>query len=77
MLAAGESVFALIDSASEEETGSREIDRATGRVTLERVSFAYPGGAGPVLAAVSLATAPLRIVAFFTGEGPAGAAALR
>ncbi len=70
MMAAGESVFALIDSAEEEETGSREIDRAAGRVTLDRVSFTYPGGAEPVLRAVSLDVAPGETVALV---GPSGA----
>ena len=70
MLAAGESVFALIDSAGEEETGSRELERAAGRVTLDHVSFTYPGGAGPVLCAIGLDVAPGETVALV---GPSGA----
>jgi len=70
MLAAGESVFALIDSAEEKETGDREVDRAAGRVTLERVSFTYPGRAEPVLEAISLDVAPGETVALV---GPSGA----
>jgi len=70
MMAAGESVFAMIDSTEEEETGSREIDRASGRVTLDGVCFTYPGGAEPVLAAVSLDVAPGETVALV---GPSGA----
>jgi len=70
MLAAGESVFALIDSAGEDETGDREISRATGRVTLDHVSYAYPGGAGPALAAVSLDVVAGETIALV---GPSGA----
>jgi subfamily B ATP-binding cassette protein MsbA len=70
MMAAGESVFALIDSPGETETGSGTLDRASGRVTLDRVTFAYTGGAEPVLAGVSLDIAPGETVALV---GPSGA----
>jgi len=70
MLAAGESVFALIDSAAEGETGNREVDRVRGQVTLERVAFTYPGGAEPVLSAISLDVAPGETIALV---GPSGA----
>jgi ABC-type multidrug transport system fused ATPase/permease subunit len=43
MMAAGESVFAMIDSDSEAETGGQVVERATGQVRFEAVSFAYPG----------------------------------
>jgi subfamily B ATP-binding cassette protein MsbA len=69
MMAAGESVFALIDSAAEEETGQREIGRSSGRVTFDRVSFTYPGGAAPALAEVSLDIAAGETVALV---GPSG-----
>jgi len=70
MMAAGESVFALIDSKGEEETGSGEIDRAAGRVTLERVSFAYAGAASPVLDGIDLDIAAGETLALV---GPSGA----
>jgi len=69
MMAAGESVFALIDSAGEQETGSVEIDRAAGRVTLERVSFAYAGSAGPVLDGIDLDIAAGETVALVGASG--------
>ena len=69
MMAAGESVFALIDSAQEEETGTRSIDRADGRVTFDRVEFAYPGGAAAALSGVSLDIAAGETVALV---GPSG-----
>jgi subfamily B ATP-binding cassette protein MsbA len=70
MMAAGESVFALIDSAAEEETGHREVDRVAGQVTLQGVGFTYPGGAEPVLKAVSLDVSPGETIALV---GPSGA----
>jgi len=70
MMAAGESVFALIDSAAEEETGHREVDRVAGQVTFQGVGFTYPGGAEPVLKAVSLDVSPGETIALV---GPSGA----
>jgi subfamily B ATP-binding cassette protein MsbA len=70
MMAAGESVFALIDSAAEQETGSREIDRAAGRVTFDRVSFAYARAAEPVLDCIDLDIVAGETVALV---GPSGA----
>lgn len=70
MLAAGESVFAMIDSASEQETGGRAIERARGQVTFDRVSFGYPGAAQPALREVSLDVQPGETIALV---GPSGA----
>ncbi|UCG98952.1 MAG: lipid A export permease/ATP-binding protein MsbA [Burkholderiales bacterium] len=70
MMAAGESVFALIDSAAEEETGHREVDRVAGQVTFQGVDFTYPGGTEPVLKAVSLDVSPGETIALV---GPSGA----
>ncbi|MCU0951185.1 MAG: lipid A export permease/ATP-binding protein MsbA [Burkholderiaceae bacterium] len=70
MLAAGESVFALIDSPDEAETGERRIERARGDVTFERVSFGYPGANQPALRELSLAVRAGETVALV---GPSGA----
>jgi ATP-binding cassette, subfamily B, bacterial MsbA len=40
-LAAAESVFALLDTPSEADTGSKEIARAQGRIVFDHVNFAY------------------------------------
>ena len=60
----------------------RCVEPSPAFATLKMVSTPPgPGGVDrsrpPTLAAVSLATEPLRMVAFFTGDGPAGAAELR
>lgn len=70
MLAAGESVFGMIDSTAEEETGSRTLERAAGRIEFERVSFRYPGASGGALQEVTLDVAPGELVALV---GPSGA----
>ncbi len=70
MLAAGESVFALIDSAAETETGTRTLARARGEVSFERVSFTYPGAAAPALRELSLHVQPGETIALV---GPSGA----
>jgi subfamily B ATP-binding cassette protein MsbA len=43
-IAAGDSIFTLIDLPPERDEGERTVDRAEGRVRFEGVSFAYPGG---------------------------------
>ena len=70
MLAAGESVFALIDADSEAETGTRTIERARGQVSFDRVSFGYPGANQPALRELSLDVRPGETVALV---GPSGA----
>jgi subfamily B ATP-binding cassette protein MsbA len=70
MLAAGESVFGMIDSASEEETGSQAMTRAQGRVSFDGVSFRYPGANAGALNDVTLEVRPGEMVALV---GPSGA----
>jgi len=70
MLAAGESVFALIDSAPEAETGTREIARARGQVSFDRVGFSYPGAAVHAVQDVTLEVQPGETIALV---GPSGA----
>ncbi|GIL04984.1 MAG: lipid A export ATP-binding/permease protein MsbA [Betaproteobacteria bacterium] len=70
MLAAGESVFALIDSNEEADTGTRTIDRARGAIAFRNVSFRYPGTAEAALDRVSLEVAPGEMIALV---GPSGA----
>lgn len=54
MAAAAESVFGMIDSAQETETGTRELARAAGAITFREVSFEYPGAAAAALHRVNL-----------------------
>ncbi|MCU7937605.1 MAG: lipid A export permease/ATP-binding protein MsbA [Candidatus Thiodiazotropha sp. (ex Dulcina madagascariensis)] len=57
-LAAAESVFGLVDEAPETDSGSQTIQRATGRVTFEQVSFRYPGMDADALKPISFEMAP-------------------
>jgi subfamily B ATP-binding cassette protein MsbA len=68
-LAACESVFGLIDAIPEEDRGTVVLERARGAVRFDDVSLAYPGGARPALAHVSLDVKPGETVALV---GPSG-----
>ena len=68
-LAAAESVFQLLDTPVERETGSRRLERAEGRIELVDVTFAYPGAERPALSGVNLDIAPGQTVALV---GPSG-----
>jgi subfamily B ATP-binding cassette protein MsbA len=68
-LAACESVFALIDEADEEDTGTVTLERARGAIELRDVTLSYRGGSRPALARVSLRIQPGETVALV---GPSG-----
>ncbi|HJV03247.1 MAG TPA: lipid A export permease/ATP-binding protein MsbA [Burkholderiaceae bacterium] len=71
-LAAAESVFGLIDTASEPDRGERTIERAAGRLALEQVSFHYrpdDAEARPALDGVSLDIAAGETVALVGSSG--------
>jgi len=68
-LAATESVFALIDEASEPDAGDRVLGCADGRIELSNVSFRYPGTEGRALEGINLAINPGEMVALV---GPSG-----
>jgi len=70
MLAAGESVFGMIDTPSEAETGTRTIEGAQGQVSFDRVSFRYPGANAGALNEVTLDVRPGEMIALV---GPSGA----
>jgi subfamily B ATP-binding cassette protein MsbA len=70
MMAAGESVFAFIDSRPEDDRGTRSIERARGRIEFSGVSFAYPGASGAAVEDIDLVVEPGEMVALV---GPSGA----
>ena len=69
-LAAAESVFDLIDSAPETDSGTREITRTAGRIELDSVVFRYRDDRPPALRNVSLVIEPGETLALV---GPSGA----
>jgi subfamily B ATP-binding cassette protein MsbA len=70
MAAASESVFRMIDTAPEDDAGTRVIGRARGEVEFRRVSFRYAGAEADALADFDLTVRAGEMIAFV---GPSGA----
>ena len=68
-IAAGASVFQVLDTPAEDEGGARRIDRAKGRVEFRDVSFAYAPHKGAVLSGVSFRVEPGQTVALVGRSG--------
>ena len=69
-LAAAESVFGLVDEVAEPDSGTREIERTSGRIELDSVTFRYRDDRPPALRNVSLVIEPGETLALV---GPSGA----
>jgi ATP-binding cassette, subfamily B, bacterial MsbA len=57
-IAAGQSIFELLDAAAEDEGGPVPLERARGEIEFRNVSFLYQEDKGKVLEDVSLRVAP-------------------
>jgi ATP-binding cassette, subfamily B, bacterial MsbA len=68
-IAAGQSVFGLIDAEPEQDTGTRTLERARGEIEYRDVVFAYSSGKGPVLEHVDLRIEPGETIAFVGRSG--------
>lgn len=68
-LAAAEAVFELIDEKSEQDVGTRVIERVRGEIEFQGVSFSYLGSDRPVLKQISLRIQPGETIALV---GPSG-----
>jgi subfamily B ATP-binding cassette protein MsbA len=68
-IAAGESLFEVLDEPREAEHEGRPLGRARGQVEYRDVSFAYPGADGPALRGVSLAAQPGQTIALVGKSG--------
>ncbi len=68
-MAAAETVFAMMDAAVEEDTGSRVIERARGHLHLDHVCFQYTPLDRPALVDVSLEIQPGETVALVGMSG--------
>jgi subfamily B ATP-binding cassette protein MsbA len=68
-LAAAESVFSVIDTPVEEDTGTVVLPRARGEVKFENVSLTYPTRTEPALAGIDLHVRPGETVALVGGSG--------
>jgi ATP-binding cassette, subfamily B, bacterial MsbA len=68
-LAAAESVFSVIDEAPEDDSGTRKLERAQGRIEFEHLCFSYPNATRPALTDINLSIAPGETVALVGGSG--------
>ena len=67
-IAAGQSLFEILDEPAEPAGGGRPLGRAHGEVEFDAVTFAYPGKA-PALSNVSIKVAPGKRVALVGRSG--------
>ena len=68
-IAASQSLFDLMDQPLEQDHGSRELERAQGRIELRNVTFTYPTKEQPALRDVSLTIEPGQTVALVGRSG--------
>jgi subfamily B ATP-binding cassette protein MsbA len=68
-LAAAEGVFALIDETSEDDRGTRVVERAAGAIQLANVSLQYEGSQRAALTDISLSIAAGETIALVGASG--------
>jgi lipid A export permease/ATP-binding protein MsbA len=68
-IAAAESVFELLDETPEEDKGTVEKDRVSGRIEVKNLSFTYPGSSQPVLHDINFTVEPGQMVALVGRSG--------
>lgn len=68
-LASAESVFALLDEAGEQDTGTIVLPRGQGRIDVENIRFAYPKSEQPALDGVSFSVNPGEMIAVVGSSG--------
>ena len=68
-IAAGQSLFELLDEPAESQGGGYKTPRVRGEVEFANVSFSYESGKGPALNGVSLKVAPGESIAIVGKSG--------
>jgi subfamily B ATP-binding cassette protein MsbA len=68
-ITAAESIFELLDSRPERDTGTRELAEVRGRIEFRGVGHTYAKDKGPVLAGIDLVVEPGETVAFVGRSG--------
>ncbi|GAA3711729.1 lipid A ABC transporter ATP-binding protein/permease MsbA [Oceanisphaera sediminis] len=68
-IAACQSLFGLIDSDGENDTGTRSLKRAKGLIEFDRVGFTYPTKENPALKDVSFTLEPGKTIALVGRSG--------
>ena len=69
MSAAAESVFKMVDEPSEEDKGSRTIERASGAVSFRHVTHTYEGSNTPAVEDFTLDVKPGEMIALVGSSG--------
>ncbi len=70
-VAAAESVFQMLDTPAEKDSGTHQVDRVKGEIRFENVSFTYPQKNQPVLKNINLDVKAGEVIALVgkTGSG--------
>jgi len=68
-IAAGQSIFELLDERAEDRGGAIELERATGLIEMRHVNFCYEQGKGAALEDVHLSIRPGEVVAIVGRSG--------
>jgi subfamily B ATP-binding cassette protein MsbA len=68
-MAAAETVFTMIDSPVENDTGTHQLGRSRGHLQFKDVTFSYPGTQAPALTGVTLDMQPGHTVALVGMSG--------
>ncbi|WP_034913809.1 MULTISPECIES: lipid A ABC transporter ATP-binding protein/permease MsbA [Erwinia] len=68
-MAACQTLFSILDSEQEEDTGTRTIERARGDIEFRNVTFTYPGREAPALHNINLAIPEGKTVALVGRSG--------
>jgi subfamily B ATP-binding cassette protein MsbA len=68
-IAAGDSIFQLLDSPGEKDTGAVDLAQVKGRIDFRNVSLAYGDEGEPVLKGIDLAIAPGQTIALVGHSG--------
>ncbi|MCB1639244.1 MAG: ATP-binding cassette domain-containing protein, partial [Thiothrix sp.] len=68
-IAAGESIFSLLDQPPEQDSGTRTLTRVCGEFQLTRLGFHYPGNDRPILQDISMTIRPGQKVALVGKSG--------
>ena len=68
-MAACTSIFEILDEADEEDKGKTKVERATGKIEFDDVTFSYPGKQTPALSNVSFIANPGQSIALVGRSG--------